>query len=105
LFYVKACEYFGTKACKTSVAKLCLHFSMTDYINVGRAAVAESYDDGYEKGLEKGEAKGVADERTAVALDMLADNKPVEEIVKYSHLPMEKVLELRDSQASFTAKV
>ena len=74
--------------------------NMTDYINVCRAAVAESYDDGY----EKGEAKGVADERTAVALDMLADNEPIEKIVKYSHLPMEKVLELKENQASFTAK-
>ena len=44
------------------------------------------------------------DERTSVALDMLADNKPIEEIVKYSHLSMEKVLELRDSQATFAAK-
>ena len=34
--------------------------NMTDYINVCRAAVAESYDDGYEKGVEK----GVADEHT-----------------------------------------
>ena len=38
--------------------------NMTDYINVCRTAVAESFDDGYEKGLEKGEAKGVADERS-----------------------------------------
>ena len=61
-----------------------------------------------EKALAEGEAKGfekgAADERTAVALDMLADNKPIEEIVKYSHLPMEKVLELKESQAEFTAK-
>ena len=73
---------------------------MTDYINVCRAAVAESYDDGYEKGLEKGSDK----RNTEMALDMLADNKPIEEIVKYSHLSMEKILELRDSQATFTAK-
>ena len=70
--------------------------NMTDYINVCRAAVAESYDDGYEKGCDK--------RNTEMALDMLADNKPIEEIVKYSHLSMEKVLELRDSQATFTAK-
>ena len=53
-------------------------------------------------------AEGRAEERdkrnTEMALDMLADNKPIEEIVKYSHLSMEKVLELRDSQATFTAK-
>ena len=52
----------------------------------------------------EGEAKGGADERTAVALDMLADDKPIEEIVKYSHLSMEKVLELKERQAAFTAK-
>ena len=46
---------------------------------------------------------GIAGIQTA--LDMLADNKPIDEIVKYSHLPMEKVLELRDSQATFTAEV
>ena len=60
--------------------------------------------EGKAEGLVEDEAKGAADERTAVALDMLADNKPIEEIVKYSHLSMEKVLELRESQASFTAK-
>ena len=70
--------------------------NMTDYINVCRAAVAESYDDGYEKGCDN--------RNTEMALDMLADNKPIEEIVKYSHLSMEKVLELKESQAAFTAK-
>ena len=32
-----------------------------------------------------------------VALDMLADDESIKKNVKYSHLPMEKVLELRDS--------
>ena len=32
---------------------------------------------------------------TEIALDMLADNEPIEKIVKYSHLPKEKVLELQ----------
>ena len=48
--------------------------------------------------------KGRDDRNIEMALDMLADNKPIEEIVKYSHLSMEKVLELRDSQATFAAK-
>ena len=39
-----------------------------------------------------------------MALDMLADNEPIEKIVKYSHLSMEKVLELKENQATFTAK-
>ena len=69
---------------------------MTDYINVCRAAVAESFDDGYEKGRDK--------EREEMALDMLADNEPIEKIVKYSHLPKEKVLELKENQAEFSSK-
>ena len=74
--------------------------NMTDYINVCRAAVAESFDDGYEKGLEKGSDK----RNVEMALDMLADNEPIEKIVKYSHLSKEKVLELKENQATFTAK-
>ena len=31
---------------------------------------------------------------TATALDMLRDNKPLEEIIKYSHLSESKILEL-----------
>ena len=69
---------------------------MTDYINVCRTAVAESFDDGYEKGCYE--------RNVEMALDMLADNEPLEKIVKYSHLPKEKVLELRDSQTVFKAK-
>ena len=53
---------------------------------------------------DKGLAEGRDKRNIEMALDMLADNKPIEEIVKYSHLSMEKVLELRDSQATFTAK-
>ena len=73
---------------------------MTDYINVCRAAVAESFDDGFEKGIEKGSDK----RNVEMALDMLADNEPIEKIVKYSHLSMERVLELRESQATYNSK-
>ena len=52
----------------------------------------------------EGEAHGLEKGRVEMALDMLADNEPIEKIVKYSHLSMEKVLELKENQASFTAK-
>jgi len=74
--------------------------NMTDYINVCRAAVAESFDDGFEKGEAKGIEKGSDKRNVEMALDMLADNEPIEKIVKYSHLSMERVLELRKSQAT-----
>ena len=48
--------------------------------------------------------KGRDDRNIEMALDMLADNEPLEKIIKYSHLSMEKVLELRDSKATFAAK-
>lgn len=53
---------------------------------------------------EKARAEGREQERIETALDMLTDNEPLEKIIKYSHLSMEKVLELRNSQATFTAK-
>lgn len=53
---------------------------------------------------EKARAEGREQERIETALDMLADNEPIEKIVKYSHLSMEKVLELKENQATFTAK-
>lgn len=55
----------------------------------GYETFAEHYVNvGIEKGLEKG--------RIEMALDMLADNEPVEKIVKYTHLSKEKVLELQN---------
>jgi len=50
------------------------------------------------QGLEKGLEQGRDNRNVEMALDMLADNKPIEEIVKYSHLPESKVLELKKSQ-------
>jgi predicted transposase YdaD len=60
--------------------------------------------EGLAEGRAEGRVKGRNDERTAVALDMLADNEPIEKIVKYSHLPESKVLELRDSRATYNSK-
>ena len=48
--------------------------------------------------------KGHADERVAVALDMLADDEPIEKVIKYSHLSKEKVAELQSSQVKATLK-
>ena len=63
-------------------------------------AYSDAIDESFEKGAEQGRDK----ERTATALDMLADDKPIEEIVKYSHLPKEKILELQKTMAAKVAK-
>jgi len=39
-------------------------------------------------------AEGRNEEQEETAMDMLRDNKPLEEIVKYSHLPEERIKEL-----------
>lgn len=59
-------------------------------------AYSDAIDESFEKGRDN--------ERTATALDMLADDKPIEEIVKYSHLPKEKILELQKTMATKVAK-
>ena len=59
-------------------------------------AYSDAIDESFEKGRD--------DERTATALDMLADNVPIEKIVKYSHLPKEKVLELQKTMTAKAAK-
>ena len=59
-----------------------------------------AYSDSIDESFEKGQNN----ERTATALDMLADNVPIEKIVKYSHLPKEKVLELQKTMAAKAAK-
>ena len=56
---------------------------MRDYIS----ACSDAIDESYEKGRDT--------RNTEIALDMLADNEPIEKIVKYSHLPKEKVLDLQ----------
>ena len=56
------------------------------------------------KAEAKGREEGRDNRNVEMALDMLADNKPIEEIVKYSHLPESKVLELKKSLANETRK-
>ena len=51
---------------------------------------------GIEQGIEQGLALGLAEGREQMATDMLMDNKPMEEILKYSRLPLERIQELAE---------
>lgn len=51
-------------------------------------------DEGREEGRIEGRIEGRMEERTSMALDMLRDRKPIEEIVKYSRLSEERIKEL-----------
>ena len=54
---------------------------------------------GLKQGLEKGLEKGLKPGLEKVALDMLANNEPVEKIVMYTHLSEEKILELQKNES------
>ena len=57
-----------------------------------------------EEGLAEGLEKGRDKEREKIALDMLSNNEPIEKIVKYSHLPESKILELKASSSGDAIK-
>ena len=59
---------------------------------------------GREEGLEQGLEQGRDNRNVEMALDMLADNEPIEKIVKYSHLPESKILELKASSSNDAIK-
>ncbi len=52
---------------------------------------------GLKQGLKQGLEQGLEQGRVEMALAMLADNEPIGKIVKYSHLPESKILELKAS--------
>ena len=51
---------------------------------------------GIEKGIALGMEQGIARGMEQVAIAMLIDNKPMEEILKYSRLPLERIQELAE---------
>lgn len=81
-----------------------LDFLASLKVRARKEGLEEGRAEGKAEGRAEGKIEGRDDERVAIALDMLAENEPVEKIVKYSHLPEEKVLELRDSRALAAAK-
>lgn len=60
--------------------------------------------EGLKQGLEHGREQGRDNRNVEIALDMLDDNEPIEKIVKYSHLPESKILELKASSSSKATK-
>lgn len=73
-------------------------------VRAEQKAIAKGHKQGLEQGLEQGLIQGLEQGRVEMALDMLADNEPVEKIVKYSHLPESKILELKASSAGDATK-
>ena len=51
-----------------------------------------------ERGMEKGMEKGMEEQSCQIARNMIADNMPVDVIVKYTGLSPERIEELADRQ-------
>ncbi len=62
----------------------------------GRAeGLAEGLEKGLAEGMEKGMEKGRKEQALDMARQMIADNMPIEQILKYTHLSKEDILRLR----------
>jgi len=57
-------------------------------------AIKGIYEDGKAEGIAEGEAKGRAETLLEMAKEMLADNTPVETIMKYTKLSLSKIQEI-----------
>ncbi|MBQ7080670.1 MAG: hypothetical protein IJM92_13655 [Fibrobacter sp.] len=73
-------------------------------VRAEQKAIAKGHKQGLEQGLEQGLIQGLEQGRVEMALAMLADNEPIEKIVKYSHLPESKILELKASSSNEAIK-
>ncbi len=47
--------------------------------------------EGIQKGIQKGEAIGRHDEALEIAREMLADQQPIDKIIKYTKLSIEEI--------------
>ena len=59
-----------------------------------REGLAEGIEQGIEKGIEQGIEQGAEQKAIETAKKLLKDNLPIEQIAKYTALPLEKVQEL-----------
>ena len=62
--------------------------------DIRRVALAE----GKQIGLQEGLTKGAEQNKIETAKKLLQDNLPIEQIVKYTDLPLEKVQKLANNQ-------
>ena len=59
-----------------------------------REAYREGLAEGIEQGIEQGIERGAEQKAIETAKKLLIDNLPIEQIAKYTDLPLEKVQEL-----------
>ena len=58
---------------------------------ISRGNYRLGFSDGEEVGIQKGRAEGKAERNVELAKEMLADNEPMQKIIKFSHLTEEQI--------------
>lgn len=91
-------DFFCTDPAKMHFPELAKRADFLKHNNKGVKAMCEIMQklqaEGHAAGLAEGRLEGRLEERTSLALDMLRDKKPMEEIIKYSRLTPERIEEL-----------
>ena len=91
-------DFFCTDPSKMHFPELAKRADFLKHNNKGVKAMCEIMQklqaEGHAAGLAEGRLEGRLEERTSLALDMLRDKKPMEEIIKYSRLTPERIEEL-----------
>ena len=91
-------DFFCTDPAKMHFPELAKRADFLKHNNKGVKAMCEIMQklqaEGHAAGLAEGRLEGRLEERTSLALDMLRDKKPIDEIIKYSRLTPERIEEL-----------
>jgi len=91
-------DFFCTDPSKMHFPELAKRADFLKHNNKGVKAMCEIMQklqaEGHAAGLAEGRLEGRLEERTSLALDMLRDKKPMDEIIKYSRLTPERIEEL-----------
>jgi predicted transposase YdaD len=86
------------KSLKEQASDMVMTEEELDYLAALKVkARSEGHAEGHAEGLEKGRSEGRSEERREMAANMLADDEPIEKIIKYSHLSEKEVLEIKAS--------
>ena len=91
-------DFFCTDPAKMHFPELAKRADFLKHNNKGVKAMCEIMQklqaEGHAAGLAEGRLEGRLEERTSLALDLLRDKKPMDEIIKYSRLTPERIEEL-----------
>lgn len=87
-------DFFCSDPSKMHYPELAKRVDFFKHENKGVITMCEIMEKLREDGRQEGLVEGRSKMATDLAIDMLRDNKPIEEIAKYSRLPLEQIQKL-----------